>query len=140
MAMTAAQRTQQRKRLTNLEVQARMIAQSKRNGLPVREPTRLDLLSAHAWIAYDQDVRPHRHGYPQVGMQESHEHQLLMAVAFSITARFHPERLTDPERAELHRIFAAEKPEQGPGVYAWNADKHPDALALYLELCAGEYL
>jgi hypothetical protein len=48
MALTAAQRTQQRKRLTDLEVQARMIAQSKRNGLPVREPTRLDLLSAHA--------------------------------------------------------------------------------------------
>ncbi|WP_394253716.1 hypothetical protein [Arthrobacter pityocampae] len=139
MAVTAAQRTQQRKRLTNLEVRARMIAKSKRDGLPVVEPTRLDVLYAHAWIAYEE-VRMHRHGYAQFGLQESHEHQLLRVVAFSITARFHPERLTDPERAELHRIFAAESPEQGPGPYAWNEDKHPDALALYLELRAGEYL
>ncbi|MHA7283514.1 hypothetical protein [Arthrobacter sp. TMS2-4] len=140
MALTAAQRTQQRKRLTDLEVQARIIAKSKRNGVPLTEPTRLDLLSAHAWIAYDEDVSLDRHGYSQLGLQESHEHQLLKAVAFSITARFHPERLTDSERAELHRIFAAEKPEHGPGAYAWNAHKHPDAMALYVELCGLEYL
>jgi hypothetical protein len=86
-------------------------------------------------------VRPHRHGYPHLDLQPTHEHQLLKAVAFSIEARFNPERLTDRQRDELHNIFAPVKPDYpAAGLYAWNADKHPDALALYLELCAGEYL
>ncbi len=139
MAITAAQR----KRLIDLEAKARMFSESKRNDLPAREPTPLDVLWAHAWIAFDYEVKLRRSGHDQFELQAAHEHQLMRAMSFSITARFHPEKLDNPkgeqERAELHKIFAVERPEW-PGVYAWSAHKHPDALTLYIALCAGEYL
>jgi hypothetical protein len=89
----------------------------------------LGTLTAKAFVAWERASRTGEPGYA---------HQLMRTVSFAQLVMVRPGEIKDLLRDELRAIFSTSRPKIPP--YRWQADKHPDALALYEELARAGHL
>lgn len=124
---------------------------TKDNTRPAPVETKLRRLTAQAYASYMMLRNSTLSTSQKTTLSTSektalaHQQQLITAVSFGVDADGAPEKLTESRRTELHQVFGPEHPGDscfGYTAYSfqWHEDKHPDALALYLRLCAEEYL
>ncbi|MGO4144145.1 hypothetical protein AB4Y77_03595 [Paenarthrobacter sp. YAF11_1] len=121
--MAAIKRTRQ-ERLSALEFRGGVLAGRAGRRLRLRDFGELGKLTAKAFVTFER-IRWERG-------QEASAHQLLRAVSFAQAAMSYPEQITERLRGELRAMFSPTLPKQIG--HRWQADKHPDALALFDEL------
>ena len=127
--MAARKRANYRERLIAIESRAGVLIGVGGRTLRLKEYGVLGILTAKAFVAYERASRTGEQAYA---------HQLMRAVSFAQLVMVRPGTITDPLRAELRAMFSPTRPKQS--VHRWQADKHPDALALFEELTRAGHL